>query len=191
MLWLELLIHCATTAQWLLHNDILHDSEALNNKLHLNELSTLCCKTSLMLPEEQTPDWYTMSSKPVFATSIPMILKWTKNTKSTKTSSLIDYLWEQQAILKRKRIKLKTYESILTWKLSFTTWKSSGWMMTSPNSSGHFQTSFTAAASAPISCTMFTYFKFACSANFWKYRRYLTIMDVSVTFAGIGGQWSS
>ena len=47
-----------------------------------------------------------------------MILKWGKNTKSTKTS-LLDYIWEQQAILKRKRIKLKSYESILTWKFFF------------------------------------------------------------------------
>ena len=97
-------------------------------------------KTPLMLPEEQTPDWYTMSSKPVFVTSIPMILQWVKNTKSTKTL-LIDYLWEEQAI-KWKRIKLTTYEPTLASKFSFITWKSPGWMMTFPNSSDQFQLPF-------------------------------------------------
>ena len=29
---------------------------------------------------------------------------------------------------------------------------------------------------------------FTCSANFWKYQRNLTIVDDSVTFAGIGGK---
>ena len=48
-----------------------------------------------------------MSSRPVFATNIRMIFKWGKNTKSTKTSLLIDYLWEEQAILKRKRISFE------------------------------------------------------------------------------------
>ena len=69
----------------------------------LSELSTLCCnvKTLLMLPQELKPDWYSTFSKPVFKTSIPMILKWEKNSKSTKASLLIDYLWEQR--LKRKR----------------------------------------------------------------------------------------
>ena len=90
----------------------------LSNKLCLSELSSCNVKTPLMLPDEQKPDWYTIFSEAVFATSIPMILEWGKNTKSTKTL-LIDYLWEQQAILKRKRIKLKTYESILTWKFFF------------------------------------------------------------------------
>ena len=86
--------------------------------------------------KEQNLDWYTMFSKPVTATCIVMILKWGENTQSTKTSLLIGYLWEQQAIIKRKRIKLKTYESILTWKFYFITWKSPGWMMIFPNSSG-------------------------------------------------------
>ena len=144
-----------------------------------------------MLPEEQTPDWYKMSAKPMFVTSIPMILKWGKNTKSTKRSLLIDYLWEQQSILKRKRIKLKTDESISTWKFSFITRRLQGWMMTFPNSSGQFQTTFSVAAAAPISCTMFTYFRFVCPANSWKYRRYLTIVDVSVTLAGIHGKYFS
>ena len=39
-----------------------------------------------MLPEEQKSDRYAMFSEPVFATSIPMILTWGKDTKSTKTT---------------------------------------------------------------------------------------------------------
>ena len=120
-----------------------------------------------------------MFSEPVFATSIPIILKWGKNTKSTKTSLLIDYLWEQQAILKRKRIKRKTWIHI-NLKVFLRIWKSPGWMITFPNSSRQFQTTFSSATIVPISCTMFTYVRFACSATFSKYRRYLTIVDDSV-----------
>ena len=43
---------------------------------------------------------------------------------------------------------------------------------------------FSAGAPTPISSTMLTYFR-------WKYRRYLTIMDASLTFAGIGGKYFS
>ena len=61
-------------------------------------------------------------------------------------------------------------------------------MMKFPNSSGQFETTFSAAAAAPISSTMFKYVRFACSANFKKYQRHLTIVDISVTFAHIGGK---
>ena len=145
----------------------------------LSELSSCNVKTPLILSEKQKPDLYTMFSEPVFATSIPIILKWGKNTKSTKTSLLIDYLWEQQAILKRKRIKRKTWIHI-NLKVFLRIWKSPGWMITFPNSSRQFQTTFSSATIVPISCTMFTYVRFACSATFSKYRRYLTIVDDSV-----------
>ena len=52
-------------------------------------------------------------------------------------------------------------------------------------------TFFSAGAPTPISSTMLTYVRFACSANFWKYRRYLTIVDASLAFAGIGGKYFS